>query len=159
MSTHLRKKVFFFVVGIIALLSLVIFIRFVFGGDEDVWTCKDNKWVAHGKPSYQKPNDPCGKKVVLPKNQKDCLIIGGIWKKLGPDPFETCNIKATDRGTICTDSSECEGLCQADMTPNQMKQGMKGKVRKGKGRCSVWRVELGCMGVVESGMMKVLCID
>lgn len=125
-----------------------------------MWTCENNKWIAQGKPTYQKPEDPCGKKGALPKAKDECISIGGIWKKMGPDPFETCNVKALDRGTICTDNSECEGWCQAGLTHDQLSQGMKGKLYlKGRGQCSVWRVELGCFGMLEKGTIKVICID
>ncbi len=129
------------------------------GGNEDLWVCQNNMWIAHGKPSYAKPEDPCGIKKAIPKTKEECLKNGGVWKKLGPDPFETCNIKALDRGAICTDNSECEGWCQADITRDQLREGMKGKTRKGKGRCSVWRIELGCFGMLKKGVVSVICID
>jgi hypothetical protein len=159
MHVHANRKTFLLFGVVITLVLFILILYSILGRNEGLWVCKNHQWIKYGNPSYSKPNDPCGKKERLPATKEECLKKGGIWKKLGPDPFETCNIKATDRGTICTDNSECEGLCQANITRGQLREGMKGKIYKGKGSCSVWRVELGCMGVVEEGKIKVLCID
>lgn len=139
----------------------LLFIRFAFGGPEDSWICDKGQWITHGKPSYPKPEDPCGKKIKLPKNKEDCLKNGGRWKKIGIDRFETCNLKATDRGNICHDSSECQGMCQVDLTKEELSQGMRGKIftDKKRGICSVWVVELGCRGVMKGGKAQVICFD
>lgn len=146
---------------LVIIIGVVFFLRFIVGGPEDSWICDQGAWVKHGNPSYPKPEDPCGKKIKLPKNKEDCLKAGGVWKKLGPDPFETCNIKATDRGNICHDSSECQGMCQVDLTKEEMSQGMRGKLFSSKknGQCSVWVVELGCRGIMKEGKAQVICID
>jgi hypothetical protein len=160
MTIHLKKITLFLIVGIISLGFILVFIRFFLGGNEDSWICQNNKWIKHGNPSYTKPDDPCGKKKSLPKTKETCLQEGGVWKKQGPDPFETCNIKAMDRGSICTDNNDCEGWCQADITKNQLRQGMMGKLQiHGRGYCSVWRVELGCFGMLKAGKVSVICID
>lgn len=154
----LIKKVLF--ISFILFCGL-LFIRFAFGGPEDSWICDKGVWISHGKPSYPKPSDPCGKKITLPKTEVDCLKINGVWKKLGPDPFKTCNVKATDRGNICHDSSECQGMCQVDLTKEELSQGMRGKLFSNKkwGTCSVWVVELGCRGIMKDGKAQVICID
>lgn len=154
----LIKKVF--IIFLVLFCGLLV-IRFVFGGPEDSWICRNGVWVEHGHPSYPKPESPCGKKIKLPKTKEDCLMKGGVWKKLGPDPFETCNIKATDRGNICHDSSECQGMCQVDLTRDELSQGMRGKLftDKKRGACSVWVVELGCRGIMKDGKASVICID
>jgi hypothetical protein len=160
MCVHPKKSTFLVFGSLIALFLLIFLLRFTLGGDEDLWICDHNKWVSHGKPSYHKPQDPCGKKAPLPKTKGECIKSGGVWKKLGPDPFETCNIKAMDRGNICTDNDECEGWCQANISIDQVRQGMRGKLNsRGRGQCSVWRVELGCFGMVEEREIKVICID
>lgn len=160
MNAHLKRKTF---IGIGALIAFIVFLfafRLFFNGGDDSWICVGNKWIKHGYPNYPKPDDPCGKKIPLPKTKDECLQIGGVWKKQGPEPFETCNVKAADRGTICTDNSECEGWCQADVTKDQLRRGMMGKLNiKGRGRCSVWRVELGCFGMLKQGKVSVICID
>jgi len=154
----LIKKIF---ITVFILFCCLLFIRFAFGGPEDSWICDKGVWVKHGKPSYSKPEDPCGKKIKLPRIKDDCLKIGGVWKKRGIDTIESCNIKATDRGNICHDSSECQGMCQVDLTREELSQGMRGKLFSNKkyGQCSVWVVELGCRGIMKEGKAQVICID
>ncbi len=160
MRLYLRR-IAFIVFGVLIALVLPFFIfRPFLYRNNDIWVCKKNKWVASGSPSYPKPEDPCGKKYPLPKNKDECLKANGVWKRMGPDPVETCNIKAADRGSVCTDNDECEGWCQANLTRDQVREGMTGKLNvKGKGTCSVWRVELGCFGILKKGSMSVICID
>ena len=154
----LTKKV---LIILLIIFCGLLFIRFAFGGPEDSWICDKEVWIKHGSPSYPQPENPCGKKIKLPKNIGDCLKAGGVWKKLGPDPFETCNIKTTDRGNICHDSSECQGMCQVDLTKEELSQGMRGKLftDKKRGVCSVWVVELGCRGIMKEGKAQVICIN
>lgn len=146
---------------IVAVFLAAVFARIIFEKPEGMWVCENGKWVAQGVPVYPKPENPCGQKITLPKNKEACLAINGVWKKLGPDPFETCNVKAKDRGTICHDSSECEGLCQVDLTREELSQGMRGKIISSKrsGMCSVWVTELGCQGIMKNGKAQVICID
>lgn len=130
------------------------------GGSEDNWICKSGQWVKHGNPSNPKPTTICGKKIPLPKTKDECLKIGGVWKKMGPDPFETCNKKTIDVGRECDDASQCEGTCLAKLTKEELRSGMKGKIFiKKKGGCSPWVVTLGCQGIVKNGITSILCID
>ena len=142
-------------------LGIIFFLRFIVGGNEDNWICDNGLWINHGKPSYPKPEDPCGQKISMPKTKDDCLKISGVWRKQGPEPFETCNVKAKDRGNICHDNSECQGMCQVDLTREELSQGMRGKKFSGKkyGQCSVWVVEFGCFGMMKQGKTHVICID
>ena len=146
---------------LIIIFGIIFFLRFVVGGPEDSWICSKGQWIAHGKPSYPKPENPCGQKITLPKTKEVCLKLGGIWKKIGIDPFETCNLKAKDRGNICHDNSECQGMCQVILTKEELSQGMRGKNFSDKkyGQCSVWVVELGCFGMMKDGKAQVICID
>ena len=148
-------------IALAIIILIIAFIRFVIGGPEDSWICdKTGQWIKHGNPSYPKPEVSCAK-TSLPKTKQDCLKTGGVWKKQGPEPFETCNIKAKDRGNICYDSNECEGTCQVDLTRDELTKGMQGKtsINKKYGQCSVWVVELGCQGIIKNGKVQVICID
>jgi len=149
-------KKYIFALGLFLIFIVVLFFL---RGNEDTWICRQGVWVKHGHPNFDKPITSCSGKSSLPKNQEDCLKIGGLWSKLGPDPIETCNVKALDRGNLCTDSSQCEGLCLAELSAEEMKQGMSGKQFKKTGNCSVWRVTLGCRGIVTQGVVSILCID
>jgi len=101
------------------------------------------------------------KTTPLPNTKEECLAFGGVWEKQGPDPFETCDKKTTDRGNLCRDSSECQGTCQVDLTKEELSLGMKGKlnIKKDYGQCSVWMVELGCRGIMKQGKVQVICLD
>lgn len=155
----MKKRLFF--LGGALVLTIIFFCRFILGGLEDSWICDNGQWIKHGKPSYPKPENPCGKKITLPKIKEDCLKMGGLWKKKGIEPFETCNVKATDRGNICHDNSECQGWCQVDLTREELSRGMWGKLLldKKRGQCSLWVVELGCFGMMKKGRTQVICID
>lgn len=146
-------------IGII--IFVVFFLRFVIGGNEDTWICENNTWVKHGNPSYPKPVISCRGATPLPKKEKECIKQGGVWEKQGIDPVATCDRKTIDRGNLCRDNSECEGWCQVDLTRDELRQGMSGKLKTNRkhGQCSVWVVELGCFGMMEKGKAKVICID
>ena len=152
----MKMIIFFIIAGIFLLGASLVLLR----GNEDSWICQDHQWIKHGHPSYPQPENPCGKKAPLPRTKEACFKIGGVWKKQGPESFETCNIKAADRGSICTDNSECEGWCQSNITRDQLREGMMGKLNiKGRGQCSVWRVEFGCFGMLKQGKVSVICVD
>ena len=144
------------------IFALIFFLRFVIGGNEDSWICNEKGgWIKHGNPAYPSPVIPCGGTKPLGKTKEECLAQGGVWEKQGPEPFETCDRKTIDRGNLCRDNDECEGWCQADLTREELRQGMSGEVktRKKYGQCSVWVVELGCFGMMEKGKVQVICID
>lgn len=147
------------IVGTIVILLIII--RFFFGGPEDSWICNEGEWVKHGNPSYDKPIVACGKKPSLPKTEKECVAKGGRWKKIGIDPIPSCNLKAKDQGNLCRDNSECEGRCQAELTWEEIRAGMSGKLVKDiqYGKCSAWVLSLGCQGVMERGRVHVYCFD
>jgi len=147
------------VVGIISIILLFWLSTYQRNG---FWICdKKRMWTKFGNVSYPSPFISCNKTISLPKNQNDCLKQRGVWAKQGIDPFATCNRKAVDRGNLCRDNRECEGWCQIELTREELRQGMSGKLRINQkyGQCSVWVVELGCFGMMEEGKPKVICID
>jgi len=147
---------------IFGLVFLIIGLFHFFNKKTDgYWVCKNGKWGKQGQPSYPKPIIPCNEKIPLPNNKKDCLAQNGIWKKQGTAPFETCNRKAIDRGNLCRDNSECEGWCQVDLSKEEAKQAVNGKIIPNKkyGQCSVYVVEVGCFAMMEKGKVKIICVD
>ena len=98
-------------------------------------------------------------KFTVPKDREGCEKMGGIWKKMGPRPFEECNLKTTDTGKICDRSSQCEGVCLADLTRDQLREGMKGKMFKTDGKCSEVIKVMGCRGYVYRGWAQIVCAD
>lgn len=148
------KKIFIFIVLVIGVVVLVIL-----RGNEDTWICVNGEWAKHGNPSFSKPTVSCSGKEKLPLNKEECLKKGGVWEKQGPEPFETCDIKTKDGGRECSDVSQCEGTCMVKLSDEEFRSGMKGKKWKHNGICSMWRVTLGCFGIVKKGEVSVMCID
>jgi hypothetical protein len=56
----MKKTIITFAVVIIILFGILVFLRFIAGGDEDTWICSSGQWVKHGHPSATKPTGPCG---------------------------------------------------------------------------------------------------
>lgn len=159
--TMKNKKYFLaFLLAFILIIALY-FLHFCIKKTNGFWICEKGSWVKQGNPNYPKPIKSCGQSKPLGRTKDDCLKQGGVWKKQGPEPFETCNRKAQDRGNLCRDNSECEGTCQVELTQNELSQGMRGKIASTKkyGQCSVWVIELGCFGFMKNGQTQVICID
>jgi len=84
----MRKNKIFILLVIIVLLSLIFFIRFFIGGDEDTWICENGKIVKHGNPKGL-PNINCDK-----DNENN--LIGGQKDKHGcliPAGYSWCEVK------------------------------------------------------------------
>lgn len=50
---------------VLALISILFFIRFILGGSEDTWICQNGKWIKHGFPSSPMPTKLCGPAVSI----------------------------------------------------------------------------------------------
>ena len=53
------KLIIVTVVIIISILSLIFFVRFIFGGPEDTWICSAGNWIKHGNPIVSMPDKLC----------------------------------------------------------------------------------------------------
>jgi hypothetical protein len=109
--------------------------------------------------SNQIRDDVTTLKFTVPKDKERCEAKGGIWKKMGPRPFEECNLKTTDAGKVCENSKECEGVCLANLTPEELSQGMRGKLFHRLGTCSDVIKVMGCRAYVVLGWASVVCAD
>jgi hypothetical protein len=98
-------------------------------------------------------------KFTVPKDRKNCEKIGGIWKKMGPRPFEECNLPTKDTGKVCSGSNECEGVCLADLSRDEVREGMKGRLFKTQGKCSDFIKVMGCRAYVYKGWAQIVCTD
>jgi len=98
-------------------------------------------------------------KFTIPKDEISCASASGVWKKIGIRPREECNLPTTDGGKICSGSNQCEGVCLADLTDEQRRKGMKGKLFKTQGKCSEWVKVVGCKAYVNLGWASVVCAD
>ena len=76
---------------------------------------------------------------------------------------EFCVLPASDAGKTCNDSSECQGGCIAELTPEEHDLLTKeyGKhVLEKTGQCSQWQQMFGCFPFVSNGKVKeILCVE
>lgn len=98
-------------------------------------------------------------KFTIPKDKQSCEEKKGIWKKIGLGPVEECNLPTEDSGKICSDSTQCEGVCLAEISSEDLRKGMRGKLLKTNGQCSAWIKVVGCRAYVHHGWGSVVCVD
>jgi len=55
----MKKMFIYFFIAIITLFIAVLFFRFIFVGNEDVWICENGVWIKHGNPTVQMPTQEC----------------------------------------------------------------------------------------------------
>ena len=54
-----KKQIYALIIVLIVMVAALIFFRFLLGGDEDTWECKNGVWIEHGNPSDPMPSYPC----------------------------------------------------------------------------------------------------
>jgi hypothetical protein len=104
-------------------------------------------------------SDVTTSKFTIPKDQESCEAKDGVWKKIGISPREECNLPTADSGKVCDGSHQCEGVCLADLSKDDLQKGMRGKMFKTNGKCSSWIKNLGCRAYVYRGWASVVCAD
>lgn len=77
---------------------------------------------------------------------QECLRNNGI-PRLSPDIGPFCNALTSDAGTVCTDSSQCEGICIAEDEDAEA------------GRCTEIERVLGCVLEMTDGKPLGICFD
>jgi hypothetical protein len=93
-------------------------------------------------------------KPTIPQTAAECTARGGNWTTLGlpyPGKPKVCDLKATDSGKICSDSSECQGSCVA---PDSVASGAKTS-----GTCSAYVSNFGSVKLVEHGKVVLLDVE
>ena len=94
------------------------------------------------------------------QDQASCEALGGKWGPIGLSPREECNLPTSDAGKRCLDSASCEGTCLAALTQDELDAVMReNKVILAAGKCSAWRIVVGCIGTVENGVVRAICLD
>ncbi|MBL7206156.1 MAG: hypothetical protein ISS36_00985 [Candidatus Aenigmarchaeota archaeon] len=89
-----------------------------------------------------------------------CEAKGGRWGRIGLDATPSCNYPASDAGKECSDSSECQGRCVADLSDEDYDKAQEGEIIYTNGNCTSKRTVVGCNAFVEDGMVYgILCID
>lgn len=94
------KKPLLIILGVIIIAgAILMFLRFVVGGDEDTWVCSNGVWVKHGNPSAVVPTTGCGIKELSCEsisNQAECQ------KRVDCLPVDSC---------VCTTDYEKSQRC------------------------------------------------
>ncbi|NKF24114.1 hypothetical protein G7Y82_17515 [Solimonas sp. C16B3] len=107
-----------------------------------VSACADRRTVA----TVEKPS--------IPQSEAECDARGGNWTTLGiayPGKPKVCDLKTTDAGNVCSDSSECQGSCRA---PEHVAVGLEAS-----GTCSAYASNFGNILVVEHGSVRSLTVE
>ncbi|MEM4245451.1 MAG: DUF333 domain-containing protein [Candidatus Nanoarchaeia archaeon] len=92
-----------------------------------------------------KPGDS---KIAVPTTEGECTSLGGKWGRFGLADYERCNLPTKDADKFCTDGGDCEaGLCVSE-SPGGI-----------TGKCPAWKLNFGCMSIVENGKSISICID
>jgi hypothetical protein len=86
-------------------------------------------------------------------SQIACEEVGGIWGRYGLLEVDQCNLPTNDANKICTDSSECEGVCFTEESAP--------KDTKISGICYGWTITLGtCLNLIKNGIAQgQICED
>jgi hypothetical protein len=93
-------------------------------------------------------------KPSIPQTEAECGARGGNWTVLGlsyPGKPKICDLKTTDSGKICSDSSGCQGSCIA---PDGIASGLKTM-----GKCSAYVSSFGNVKLVEHGKVEALNVE
>lgn len=90
--------------------------------------------------------------ALTTEQRMQCLASGGFVEKAGMLGAERCTLRYSDGGQICTDSSQCQGQCIAELAgANQDST---------SGICQRTDNPFGCYAVVENGRTgPALCVD
>ena len=110
----------------------------------------------------QTPSEPLPPTPITPTPNNDrtlsaedramCLSQGGFVERAGIIGAERCTMTYSDGGNICIDSSNCQGICVADVNA-----GDKGAV---SGQCQKTDNPFGCYSEVVAGKVQPgLCVD
>jgi hypothetical protein len=96
-----------------------------------------------------------------PTNKTSCEAQGGNWGPIGLSPQEVCVLPTTDAGKSCSDSSECQAACVAELTEGQRAALLLNHTPvRTTGRCTAWKTSVGCNAYVENGVVNgIMCVD
>jgi hypothetical protein len=90
-------------------------------------------------------------KLVVPRTEQGCTSAGGHWGPMGFFRNVGCDIKTTDAGKSCSDSSQCRASCL----------GPKGALAGSAvaGSCSAYLANFGNVVTVENGKAVLLNVE
>jgi hypothetical protein len=96
-----------------------------------------------------------------PADRESCEAAGGHWGPIGLSPAEVCTMFTTDAGKECSDSSECQSACVADLSAEEYQTLVKNhRPIYTTGRCAASTLSVGCFAYVKNGVVNdILCVD
>jgi len=95
-----------------------------------------------------------------PIDNESCIAQGGIWGPIGLSPEPSCMLPTTDAGKVCSDSSECQAACVAELSQMESDLIRNHIPVMTTGKCTAWIGSVGCKAYVENGVVNgVLCVD
>lgn len=90
-------------------------------------------------------------KLEVPRNEQACTKAGGHWGPMGLFQNVGCDIKTSDAGKACSDSSQCQATC---LGPNGSLAG-----ERVTGVCSAYVANFGNVTTVENGKAILLNVE
>jgi len=82
----------------------------------------------------------------LELNEEECLDAGGEWGLFYYGGTLQCNLPTSDAGKECTDSSQCEGNCEAKESAEIGSEDT--------GMCAENKLPYRCMMKIENGVVE-----
>ena len=135
----LDKKWKWAVAGILLFLAVVLFyVLYIYV----FWTCCP---------------EPVRDESALLRVRESCESQGGFFVEVHGG---ICQLPTTDAGKVCSDSSECEGFCEANLVPGELSKIASGEQVKKAGACGQWKNFFsGCFYIIEDGAVERFCAD
>jgi hypothetical protein len=97
------------------------------------------------------PPPPQQAQSMTEAEKTDCIAKGGLVARGGKAQIESCRTRFADAGKACTDTSQCQGGCSA----NLVKPGASHPV----GQCNTYSGQFGCQSYLAKGVVHEMCID
>jgi hypothetical protein len=101
----------------------------------------------------------------------DCLEKGGRWEVLGFSG-PGCNLPTSDGGKACSEITDCESACLADLellstedgsgkflTDQEKLEALNAQEGEKVGVCSSWQQNFGCRFWLMDGRFVEMCVD
>jgi len=114
-------------------------------------------------PSVIRIFSPSGENALEIRDRETCEAKNGEWGRVGLKLTEVCNLPTADAGKICSDKSDCEGDCLAELSEADYEKLTKNagkEVIVTKGKCTAWKLTPGCQAYVQNGRVDgIFCGD
>ena len=109
-------------ISLLALLGVLLGIRFILGGDKDDWICEKGIWIRHGNPSAPMPASGCGEESET-ASEDICTSEAGnkmTYEQARRNAEEKCLEGTLTDNYFCNPNS---GTWWIDFVPDEPKEG------------------------------------